>query len=226
MASPALYGTPVTSTASPDSTNISYTNTVTSEENTAMFVCCSSSNATPSSVTWNGISMTQIYNGTAARNTAMKLFYLAAPTTGTHNVVVTYGEDRAREIAIWTFKNVAQSSPTDISLVSTDGGSNTAASNSVTTATDNDAVITFIGTDGTNATFTPDSPQILIASARNDGAHGFSVSYIVKATAGAITTGYTWSSSSSWDLQIGAVKYHAPSSTVLVADVSLIGYLI
>lgn len=223
MASPTVYGTPSATTFSATTPwTQSYTNTVTTQQNTAIFAWAQSANASPDTVKWNGTLMTNIYNGTAAINGSFKCWYLAAPATGTNNLVVDYVSVGARtgELIIWTFQDCAQSSPTDGALVTSSNASTTSDSNNFTTGTNNSAILTAEITINTSA-YVANGSQVVIGTANVAGAHNAALSYLAVPTAGTQSTGWSWTTTSGSDLQIGAIKYVAPTGGATILNPTL-----
>jgi hypothetical protein len=109
-------------------TSLTYAHTITGSNPvvvTGTRVCSS----TVSGITWNGVAMSAGATNSAAGGTGCEdtIYYLKAPTTGTHNTVVSVNASSDIAAATWSYTGADQTSPA--------GGSNTvdvSSANSVT----------------------------------------------------------------------------------------------
>ncbi|MCH8247650.1 MAG: VCBS repeat-containing protein, partial [Bacteroidetes bacterium] len=166
-----------------------------------------------SSVTYNGVSLTNVgvqANGSSART---EIWRLVAPATGTHNVVVTFAsmtEDAS--LGIITFTGVHQTTP--LGTFASTSGSSTSASVNVSSATgelvfDHIAVI--------NATVTVGSGQVQRWNVMGSEARAAG-----STEPGATTTTMSWSRGTSGPWSIGAVSIK-PVFTDITSSASLAG---
>lgn len=215
MASPTRIGTDANGrTAASTSLTISITVPGTGN-NRALIVMCGSegSNSVPTGVTFGGVSMTQIYSQLGTQQSAGFMYYLANPAASTANIVISFSP----AVAIWgvgaTYQDIVQTSGTvvDVSGTANNAGS-TSISKSVTTGTNSSIVLTFVVTSAIAASLAPTAPQSQIA-AQNGGVVDTksSASDTPQATAGAISTGFSWTGVAGNDLFVVALKYQAPT---------------
>lgn len=95
----------------------------------------------PSSVTWNGVSMTEIGTGVNSGNHwagAIRSYYIVAPPTSSSNVVINTPGGTAVGYCISSYNGVDQTTPVDGNQTAT--GTSTTPSVTVTSAT-NDMVV-------------------------------------------------------------------------------------
>lgn len=101
-----------------------------------------------SSVTYNGVAMTQTLKWNSTTGTWQYLYSLRAPATGTHNVVYTFTATGSNEIiAAVSYSGTNQSSFPDASGT----GSATSPAISVTTVSDNAWIGAFVRNDTQSA---------------------------------------------------------------------------
>ncbi len=138
-------------------TTNTWNHTVGSNNNRLLIVSVDAGQSV-SGVTYNGVAMTQLgvvnYN---SNNEHLSLWYLIAPATGTHSVVVTLSASSFSIGCSWSCYNAAQSS-TFGTLASNSGTTGTASSNTVTTTSTNQLVIDTVN-NGAASTDTPTASQ-------------------------------------------------------------------
>lgn len=98
-----------------------------------LFMLINPSNTTrPTAPTFNGTSSTFIMEDTT-NSVNFSAWYLIAPATGSHNVVI----DAGNSVAVGVYNGATQSAQPDASTNSQSGGSTTSQTNSITTVADN-----------------------------------------------------------------------------------------
>lgn len=211
-ASPTLTGSVASSTfASAASDTLSLTTGSGSNLAVIVLVGVRGANGAPSSCTQAGTTMSQLFNMTGAQQTSGLMYYLAAPTTGTNNVVCNWSPNQAGWMVTWTFQDIVQSSPAELY-----GQGNTASATSLslstTTLTNSDAVVTWIDISTTGTSLTLGASQIQLSLDRQTTVPTANLgsSYIAKATAGAITTSFSWTTATNGDIFDAGLKYIAP----------------
>lgn len=159
-----------------------------------------SASFTISSVTWNGIAMTQIISYTASGRTLV-LYGLANPATGTHNAVVTFSGPTSGNIAVASY--IGAKSWVNAQSAS---GTGTTISNTITSATNH--LVTDFVSDIAGAALTVGAGQTAetisggIATSREAGA-------------AAVAMTWTFSPSNAW-LSVGVSL--APTSASKLFD--------
>jgi hypothetical protein len=154
------------------------------------------SRQTVSSVTYGGVSMTQVPGGTATQGTLARaeLWYLTNPPTGANDVVVTFSANAISRAGAISFTGVNQATP----LGTANGANNrtSTATVDVSSAT-NEVVVDVVAMESTSATISAGANQNLgfdsDAGSTNIRAGG---SY--EAGAGTVTMSWTISSSKDW----------------------------
>ncbi len=222
-ASPARTGTDISAELANGASN-TVAMTVPSATNSAL-ICLvgrNGQNGAPDAVKWQGsggTSLTQIYNVSGAQQTTGLMYYLANPTAATDNIYVDWATtnlDNGGFLFCATYQDMHQDSGT---VLDTSGHQNSGSSNhptqSVTTSVDSDIVISWVGSNVAAGTMSPDSPQSQIASQVTDLRMSANASDQPQDTAGAITSGFTFSGlATSEDLYVVALKYAAAVVTV------------
>lgn len=226
--SPTPIGTVASTTVAGGSSSITLSFTEgTGGQNLAIIVKtgCRGTGDTPSSVTYNGIAMTQIVNLPAIAQTAGLVYYMATSTTGAHNIVATESVACGAWMIAETWQDIVQSSATVVDRFGGNSLTGTSISTTTTTLVDSDAVLTWAGISSGASGVTPNSPQIYL-NADKALAPGMidASSYVAKDPKGAITVGYSWTTSSSVDLFQVSLKYLAPTAAAPKADNSVILY--
>ncbi len=168
-----------------------------------------------SSVTWNGTALTLLgTNNDAANTRRVEMWYLLAPGTGTHNVVVnvTTGATNLGVVAgATTFTGVDQNVPLG-SFVSTDGAAGTASSADVPSVI-NGMILDTVATDGTQ-TLTVAGPQNSQWNVRSSNTTGTGVRGVGSTRSGApsVPISETFSGTSNWAL--GAVSINPTTADI------------
>lgn len=116
-------------------TTLTYAHTC-SGSNRFLYVGVLTGNATVSSVTYNGVAMTEIGSRTAVGSHFISHYYLIAPATGSNNVVVTVASSVLIISGATSYTGVAQTSPIDASATNAETTETTTTTN-LTTTTDN-----------------------------------------------------------------------------------------
>ena len=126
------------------------------------------SSQTCSGVTYNGVAMTQLTTLAGAPNAGETLYLwgLAAPTTGTNNIVGSFSGAGTRVFDAILYSGAQTATAIEASNT-TSGGAATSASISVTTITDNDWLVGYFRGNGGGA-FTAGSNTVV----RTAGAEG------------------------------------------------------
>ncbi len=167
-----------------------------------------------SGITYNGSAMTKLVAFTATQWLSTTVWFLADPSTGSNNVVISYTEVRVGKAAsAFTLQDVVQSSPLDVTEIA-GVGSGTSVTKEITTTEDSDIVINQLINHPTTSGNTPDAGQTSLGETTESLNTNWS--FIEKATAGAITTGYDWTTSSAADFYVLSLKFVAPPPPVEV----------
>lgn len=170
----------------------------------------STGNLAISSVTFNGVAMTQVCNGNVADDSRAWIYKLVAPDITTANIVVTFGAATAEWINVGAanFTGVDQTTPCGTCASDTDD--NTTYSISVSSATNDLVVDMFVGENSTNST-TPGSGQTANWN-RAIGAAGGAGASSRKAGASSVTMSWTDGATSSHRVLTGVSLKAAASS--------------
>lgn len=136
------FGSNATGSSSPPSTTANASLNISASARVLVCAGLAPAGATVSGMTWNGVAMTA--SATAAIGTGqIALFYQANPGTGAHNAQVTVSATTGAGIACEIMTGADQTVVFDSATCSS--GSSTTASNSVTTITDKDVIVDFLG---------------------------------------------------------------------------------
>lgn len=234
MASPTVVGTPVSgAVSSAASLTVSITVPATGSNQVLIVVASASggNNAAfdgTGSVKYNGTSMTKIANGTASQLMAGLMYYLAAPTQTTANIVLTMdGAVGAKDIQMTAFvlQDCVQASGSvvDGTLGNQSSAGTTSSSISYTTSVNNSAIIGWQGV-GTGSTSLVAGQTLIKSSTPGVASIALTgVELFAQTTAG--TQSMTWSWTTSHEMEAWAIglKYVAPPSTVSPHLLSLMG---
>lgn len=119
---------------------VSWTHT-TSGTNRILFVLTSSESATaPTSVTYNGVSMTKIFDINGVTN--QELWYLINPTSGANTVTITYSSSGTRKIgSASSYTGVKQTGQPEVQTTPTRNPSTASLSQTITTSSNNSWVV-------------------------------------------------------------------------------------
>lgn len=196
--------------------------------NLALVVGAASGNTsdliTGATATYNGVSMgsARVFD-TATGNARMFMWVLAAPATGTHNIVITPGTSGALLCLIGgSFTGVDQTTPVDSA-----GTEHTSTafpsspfSQSVTVSAGGVAVDMFYHLASGSA-FTPDATQTAVGSQQDDTGGRAGMSF--KAAATAMSWAYTGASGLPTVLGVVALKAAAAGGTTVAGRKLLLG---
>lgn len=169
-------------------------------------------------VKYNGVSMTKGTAGGTVFNFQSEYYYLAAPTVGANNIVVTWaGSAPNIGVAAVVLKDAFQGAPeTDAYL-----GQNTAASitRTLTTTNNNDLILTWVAMNQGGTSLTPSGSQVTEVSSKTLGTNSFfgNVSSLPLPTAGAQAVGAAFVPNETADEIAAAFKYVAPAATSVPA---------
>lgn len=126
------------------STTVTKSFTVGANSNRALIVNIVS-NVAPTTVTYNGVAMTQVTSVSCSTGSyIMYAYYLNAPATGANNLVVTLGSSGTAEITIASYYNVSQSGQPEVS--NSQVGSGNSAAKAITTIANGALVVALGGT--------------------------------------------------------------------------------
>lgn len=215
--SPIPVSNQTTLTANTDVSSNSWTvvhDSGTSGQNRGLIVWLAESGRTDQvdGVTYNGQALTLIKAFTALEIVHATAWFLADPPTGSNNLVVSYTQVlTVKTLMAVTLQDIVQSSPID-TTTQNDVPSNTSIDKELTTIIDNDILIISVSNRAVASNVTPDVGQIDLGEAVQS--YRTNWSYIEKATAGAITTGYTWTTSGDADFYVISLKFIAPTPPI------------
>ncbi|MEQ1592678.1 MAG: tandem-95 repeat protein [Thiobacillaceae bacterium] len=191
----------VTSAYSANTTSLSWSQTVNSGANRAMFVevAIDGLGANVTGVTYGGVALTQV--GRSTGNHAVEIWELTNPTVGTANVVVSFAGNTAAAAGATTFNGVNQTTPYGVFAGAT--GTGTTASVNVV-STPGDQVLDVQYWKGTTTTTDGAGQTAQWAQGAISTLLGGST---IKAGAAMVTMSGTNASSAQWE--IGAVSIMA-----------------
>ena len=227
---PSLTGASTTYASTVASSSFTFTHTVPSTgSNRGLVVvlfCDSGNNTCVDSVKWGGsggTSMTKIVNVAGGVVGGGIMYFLAAPTASTDSVYVhiTSGTANINAVA-FNLQDVNQSSPIDATAANVNG-TGSSGTQSVTTSANKSLVIAWnLLQVGTVTNIAPGAGQTGISSLKGVGdARFLNISYIQKASAGAQSTSYTWTTSSGYDYFVTSLKYEGPAaSSITLTDIN------
>lgn len=144
-------------------TSLTWSHTVASGVDRCLIVCCAVKHETTAmtGITYNGVAMTQYArNPRSTVALALEMFYLAAPATGTHNIVATPGASMGMSCGATSFLGCQQSGangPFRSTFVENEGGGGNTADVTVTGAVAGDMQID-CGGAGADVTSLADGP--------------------------------------------------------------------
>ncbi len=200
-----------TSTQATSVTSLTWSHTVNSGSNRALFVTLAIDGlgATVSSVTYGGVALTQV--GRTGGNHAVEIWRLINPTVGTANVVVSLGATTDIKGGAVTYNGVHQTDPTGNYESATSTG--TTASVVVQSGT-GEVVIDITNWDNNPGGYTIGAGQTAVWNLTNSTHRGVSTT---EAGAATVTMSSTVSTSQQWE--IGAVSIKAaPNSAPVGTD--------
>lgn len=210
--SPTIIGAPVHSDTTGTSLTLSVTVPSTGQNRALM--CLTWAGALPTGVTWNGGAMTLLLNNAPKSFAYLHVWYLANPTTGAHNAVVSLASGSIA-MSCFTLQDTAQSSPIDGSVDSSTTSSLTSLSSTFSTGVNNSMVFLFTGVSVTGSSLTQGAGQTEVENfgVTSNSNYWFNLGDIVQATAGSISPSLSWTNNSAGVEQLGfGIKYLAPTA--------------
>jgi hypothetical protein len=206
------YDTAVSGGTTTNSTSYTLSCTVGSNDNRLLVVGVMSLRGAAdnvSGVTYNGVAMTKIATKASDADRRLYLYYLLAPDTGTHDIVVSYSaEFYSTAVGAISLYNVAQQAH---EVTNNAAGYSTNATTSMTTVTANDWIVDVVGCDNGARDLAPQGGETGRWMNNTDGrVEGGTLS---AGAAGSKTLSWTIAASQSWGI-IGAafVPYTAPTT--------------
>ncbi|UCC45002.1 MAG: DUF4347 domain-containing protein, partial [Candidatus Zixiibacteriota bacterium] len=153
----------------------------------------------PSSMSYNGVALTQVGVQTGTGQNRMEIWSLVAPDIGTHNLTINWsGEPSGASLGIITFTGVDQTTPLGTFASAT--GSGTSGSVNVTSAA-GELVFGSVMVSASNQDLIPGGSQTeqwdIIGGSANGGGS-------TEVGAPTVTTSWSWTSSANW--AIGGVS--------------------
>jgi len=160
-------------------------------------------NTAVTGVTYNGDSLIQIESALTVSNLEVSAWYMLAPDTGTHNVVVTMASFPNSASTATSYYGVKQQAPEATSNAT---GTGTALSDAVTTITSNAWVV--------DSAFNASGTLAVGAGQTERGSGRYqSVSTEPKVSAGSVTMSWTVSESSAWGTILSSWEEASSSPT-------------
>ncbi len=183
----------------------------------ALSAAVNNSNQIVSTITYNGVGATKIdlQDDSGTNNRITELWYLIAPATGTHDVVVTYANEPSDffSVGVTTYTGAKQTAQPDASGKNTSGASNvTSMAKSITTIADN-CWIVGAASNLANGTLTVgDSGTTLRQSIYQRTVGGYELFQLdsngAKTPAGSYSTGINWVGNAQANIVVASI---APS---------------
>jgi hypothetical protein len=184
--------------------SINWNHTVSGKNRLLSVQISSDWGTTITGVTYNGVALTQAVSKIRATGLLRsEIWYLIAPATGTHSVVVTASGISYISGIATTLNSVDQTSP--LGITGSADGSSTTPSVSITTIQDNSLIIDSVATANDPIVFTAGSGQAIIDEIASSATKQIASSVEDTDTAGSYTASYTISPSTNW--AITAVEY-------------------
>ena len=170
----------------------------------------------PTTVTYGGTSMTLTTRLVAQAIGDGILVYLANPTAGAANVVVSWTGAAACTLsaATFTLQDAKQTSPQDVAGANSGFSTGTSKTQAITTSTNGDIILTWIIVNN-GAGLAANSPQVSLGIGGLPGFNGYMGTSLAQTTAGAITTGFTWTNSTNGDMFVQALLVEAPAAAAV-----------
>lgn len=165
--------------------------------NIILWVGVRSLGADPSGITYAGVSMTKLLNGTQGQFGS--LWYLLAPTGGTNNVVISFSISDTASGSIASYSGVKQSASFDGSI-SDFAQTGTTASKALTTVADNCWLAAFVIENGAGVTSA--GANTVIRGTGTTSYRLFEYSSNPKTPAGSQTLNFNDSGSASWGIMM------------------------
>lgn len=177
--------------------------TISSGSDRMLFVYSENkASATCTSATFNGVSMTEIADTSYNQNACA--YYLVAPATGTHDLVITYSTSIGANVSISSFTGVKQDVPDDTDTATGNGST----SMTLTAAANDSWIIDGISNYGNAGTLTPGGSQTKDATLQNPGTTAVGHKVIASAGNGTVT----WSDGEGYEM-IGIGMVVSPATT-------------
>ena len=197
-------------------TSVTVSHTV-SGSNTILFVSVGTKDggggAAVSGVTYNGVAMTNITTQNISSAYYQDLWYLINPSTGTNNIVASFGGVSADQavVSAASYTGVLQISPLTTANTNQNSSANSLSS-TVTTSVDNSFVVSSVAFDGDGS----NQPAVAGGETQRDVISPNTIwwaglSDVVDVTAGAIST--SWSSGGSASKFLVSSVGFAPAAT-------------
>lgn len=177
---------------------------VNSGTNTAMAVCVEFEEAiTASSVTYNGVSLTKKDNQAGGSFGGSDIWYLAAPDTGTHDVVVTSASTNRLVVGVYVADDVDQTTVLRPAVKSS--GTSTSVTNSLAFVSSGDLLFDSLNIDSTGHATAPGANEterwdIETAASRNTGVSD------TQAGSDGVVMSHTWTTSAEFKHVVTAFK--------------------
>lgn len=191
MANSAVSVVDTYTAASLDSTT--HTESVTLSGSADYLVACIAAeyNLDIQTVTWNSVSMTEAGTDCTGNYPCASIFYLAAPDTGTHNIVATFNQTvRGSRIGVVSLAGAANQAP-DVVIDDSD------FTHTITTLVDGSFVMDCAATPFENSTFVNGGVQttLFIDTDMGDSGDGGSAAsgYYLDAVAGTVAMDWSYS---------------------------------
>lgn len=164
--------------------------------------------ASTTTVTYNGVSMTQEVVGNSAgtdATTMTAIYSLANPASGSHNVVVTHATAKNFGATAISFTGANTSDPVGATGGDTSNTNSSTVSRAVTTSYDNSIVVdATIALAATTATVGSGQTQVTNQQIVSDG-YGLA-SYETTTTAGSVTMSWSLSPAVNWNICVAEVR--------------------
>tara|TARA_R110000868_G_scaffold86958_1_gene243507 strand:- start:223 stop:975 length:753 start_codon:yes stop_codon:yes gene_type:complete len=221
MATPTLVGTKTNFASAAVGTSHTISHTVDGGgSNVGLFVIAYSNTGNNTAFTdckWNGGSaMSQIVSVVGSFSGGGIMYFQAAPTSGTLNVVITCASKSCNAF-VFQLQDVKQTSPVDATSAGAfSAGATSLNDTGLTTGTNGSLIINW-GIYGSVATaITPAGSETEVAEfVGNSFTRDTQVQTLPKETAGAQTVGTTWTTSASIDMYTTSLLYQSSASTTV-----------
>ena len=220
---PTIIGTPVSQLFTTGASTFTQAITIPNTgQNTSLIVVCNhlGSSTNQTGVTYNGNAMTHIVNIAASTELNGSMWFLAAPTATTANIVVTpSGVQNNFFLVAFALQDCVQSSGSVLDVV-THGtaGTGTSASLAATTTVAGDFMVIWIGGNPTLTSFVAGGTQTNQGNTTLNTSGSMAVSTDSFASIGSYTGSYSWTGLSDYDIYVAGLKYQAPAGTVVTAS--------
>ena len=191
-------------------TSLTYSHTVATDATLIVVTVNRENSATgATTVTYGGESLTEVSGG----KDEARIFYLANPTAGANNVVITCAT--STNIASTAVSYTSADTVSIVGASASNNGISSSSSVSITTGTNNSIVVDTVTHKSSGATLTHDSGQTQRGSAIPASGFRCGFSEKVMATAGATTMGWTHGTSNDWWITAVEIKKGEPATTAV-----------